>query len=41
VEPPYSPALQESLVKWMPRGAAIEPLRLFRTLVRHEKLIPL
>lgn len=31
-EPPYAPELAEMLSKWMPPGAAMDPLRLFRTL---------
>jgi alkylhydroperoxidase family enzyme len=38
LEPPYDPATEEMLRKWMPPGAAIEPLRLFRTLAVHETL---
>jgi hypothetical protein len=36
--PPYAPALAEQLAKWMPPGAAIEPLGLFRTLMLHDGL---
>jgi len=38
VEPPYTEALGESLRKWMPPGAAVEPLALFRTLAIHPRL---
>jgi 4-carboxymuconolactone decarboxylase len=38
LEPPYSPDVEEMLSKWMPPGAGVEPLRLFRTLVVHESL---
>jgi 4-carboxymuconolactone decarboxylase len=38
LEPPYTPQVAEMLAKWMPRGSAIEPLRLFRTLQLHEGL---
>jgi len=31
-EPPYAPELAEMLAKWMPPGAGIDPLKLFRTL---------
>jgi alkylhydroperoxidase family enzyme len=33
--PPYSPDVDEALRAMMPRGGGIEPLRLFRTLVRN------
>jgi len=38
LQPPYSPEIAESLAKWMPPGAATEPLQLFRTIVRHPEL---
>jgi 4-carboxymuconolactone decarboxylase len=38
VEPPYTEALAETLRKWMPPGAAVEPLALFRTLAIHPLL---
>jgi 4-carboxymuconolactone decarboxylase len=38
LEPPYDPDTEASLRKWMPPGSDIEPLRLFRTLMRHEQL---
>ena len=38
VEPPYEPAIEESLLKWMPPGAEVEPLKLFRTLMVHPDL---
>jgi alkylhydroperoxidase family enzyme len=38
VAPPYEPDTAEMLRKWMPPGAAVEPLRLFRTLVVHPDL---
>jgi 4-carboxymuconolactone decarboxylase len=38
IEPPYSPETEASLLKWMPPGAELEPLRLFRTLMVHEEL---
>jgi alkylhydroperoxidase family enzyme len=38
LEPPYPPDIDQMLRKWMPPGADIEPLGLFRTLVVHESL---
>ncbi|HEX9104014.1 MAG TPA: carboxymuconolactone decarboxylase family protein, partial [Polyangia bacterium] len=38
LEPPYPPEIAASLHKWMPPGAAVEPLALFRTLQRHPAL---
>src|SRR5258706_2886702 len=38
LDPPYAPAVQASLEKWMPPGGGIEPLKLFRTIVRQERL---
>jgi alkylhydroperoxidase family enzyme len=38
IEPPYEPEIEESLLKWMPPGAAVEPLKLFRTLMVHPEL---
>ena len=38
IEPPYEPAIEESLRKWMPPGAEVEPLKLFRTLMVHPEL---
>ena len=38
VEPPYAPATQALLDRWMPPGSAVEPLALFRTLAIHEEL---
>ena len=35
--PPYTPEIEEQLARWMPPGAAIEPLGLFRTIMRHER----
>jgi 4-carboxymuconolactone decarboxylase len=37
--PPYEPAVQAMLKKWMPPGSTIEPLALFRTLAVHEELM--
>ncbi|HEX8068197.1 MAG TPA: carboxymuconolactone decarboxylase family protein [Thermoleophilaceae bacterium] len=38
VEPPYDDETAEVLRKWMPPGAEVEPLKLFRTLVVHPQL---
>ena len=38
LEPPYDPATEQMLEKWMPPNAGVEPLRLFRTLAVHESL---
>ncbi len=38
LEPPYAPDIEESLRKWMPPGAGVEPLALFRTLMVHPDL---
>src|SRR5918912_36441 len=38
IEPPYEPAIEAALRKWMPPGAEVEPLRLFRTLAVHSEL---
>jgi 4-carboxymuconolactone decarboxylase len=38
LEPPYDPATEAALARWMPPGAAVEPLRLFRTLSVHREL---
>ncbi|MBV9607422.1 MAG: carboxymuconolactone decarboxylase family protein [Solirubrobacterales bacterium] len=38
LEPPYEAATEQMLQRWMPPGAGIEPLRLFRTLAVHEGL---
>lgn len=38
VEPPYAPATQTLLHRWMPPGSAVEPLALFRTFAVHEEL---
>ena len=39
VEPPYDPDTEQMLRKWMPPGAGVEPLVLFRTLARHPDLM--
>ena len=38
LEPPYEAEIDALLKKWMPPGAASEPLRLFRTLAVHDEL---
>jgi alkylhydroperoxidase family enzyme len=38
LEPPYEPEIEAMLQRWMPPGAGIEPLRLFRTLGVHREL---
>jgi alkylhydroperoxidase family enzyme len=38
LEPPYEPAIEAILAKWMPPGSAVEPLALFRTLAVHDEL---
>jgi 4-carboxymuconolactone decarboxylase len=38
LEPSYEPEIDTLLKKWMPPGAASEPLRLFRTLAVHDEL---
>jgi len=38
LEQPYEPQVAATLERWMPPGSAVEPLRLFRTLVLHEEL---
>ena len=38
LEPPYDPATEQMLAKWMPPGSGVEPLRLFRTLAVHDLL---
>ena len=35
LDPPYEPEIEAMLAKWMPPGSAVEPLKLFRTLVRN------
>lgn len=39
LEPPYAPETDEMLRRWMPPGADIEPLALFRTLAVHGELM--
>ena len=38
VTPPYDEETEAQLLRWMPPGAAMEPLALFRTLVLHGEL---
>jgi 4-carboxymuconolactone decarboxylase len=38
LDPPYDPAVEQMLGKWMPPDSGLEPLRLFRTLAVHESL---
>jgi alkylhydroperoxidase family enzyme len=38
LEPPYEPDVATALAKWMPPGAAVEPLRLFRTMMVNAEL---
>jgi alkylhydroperoxidase family enzyme len=38
LDPPYDPETAESLSKWMPPGSKIEPLKLFRTLLRNPEI---
>jgi alkylhydroperoxidase family enzyme len=39
LQPPYEPEVEDMLRRWMPPGAAIEPLALFRTLAVHGELM--
>ena len=39
LEPPYDPDTEQMLRKWMPPGAEVEPLKLFRTLAVHPELM--
>jgi len=38
VTPPYEPEIEEALLRWMPPGVTMEPLMLFKVLVRHPEL---
>jgi alkylhydroperoxidase family enzyme len=38
LEPPYDPEIAEALAKWMPPASKVEPLKLFRTLVRSPEI---
>jgi alkylhydroperoxidase family enzyme len=39
LQPPYEPETEAMLRRWMPPGAAMEPLALFRTLAVHGELM--
>jgi alkylhydroperoxidase family enzyme len=39
LDPPYDPDTEAMLAKWMPPGADVEPLKLFRTLAVHPELM--
>ncbi len=39
LEPPYEPAIEAMLAKWMPPGSEVPPLALFRTLAVHDELM--
>jgi 4-carboxymuconolactone decarboxylase len=39
LQPPYEPEVGEMLRRWMPPGASMEPLALFRTLAVHGELM--
>jgi len=38
LHPPYDPEIAAALAKWMPPGSKVEPLKLFRTLVRSPEI---
>jgi 4-carboxymuconolactone decarboxylase len=38
LKPPYEPAIEQLLNKWMPPGSQMTPLALFRTLAVHDEL---
>ena len=38
LDPPYEPEMEAILGKWMPPGSTVEPLKLFRTLVRNREI---
>ncbi len=38
LQPPYEPEIAAALARWMPPGAGIEPLRLFRTMMVNPEL---
>jgi 4-carboxymuconolactone decarboxylase len=38
LDPPYDPATEQMLDRWMPSGGGLEPLKLFRTLAVHDSL---
>jgi 4-carboxymuconolactone decarboxylase len=39
LDPPYQPEIEAMLAKWMPPGAAVEPLQLFRLLARNPEFM--
>ncbi|WP_417451748.1 carboxymuconolactone decarboxylase family protein [Kordiimonas sp.] len=39
LEPPYTPDIEAMLKKWMPPGAHMAPLALFRSLAKNEQLM--
>lgn len=39
IQPPYDAETADMLAKWMPPGGALEPLKLFRTLIHHPELM--
>jgi len=39
IDPPYDPDTEQMLRKWMPPGADVEPLTLFRVLAQHPDLM--
>ncbi len=39
LDPPYDPDIEAMLMKWMPPGAAVEPLQLFRLLARNPEFM--
>jgi 4-carboxymuconolactone decarboxylase len=39
IDPPYSNEVGAMLAKWMPAGAQVEPLLLFRTLIQNPDLM--
>src|SRR5262245_25390415 len=38
LQPPYEPAIEAQLIKWMPPNSGLDPLALFRTLAHHPNL---
>jgi len=36
--PPFAPEAERALARWMPPGAAVPPIALFRTIAKHEAL---
>jgi len=39
IDPPYSPEIHDHLMKWMPPGVKIEPLKLFRVFAHNPELM--